>query len=59
MERRDFERRTLRLLHTARSALIYVSQVVHVEESRRQSEDAESGRAMPIQMDTWEDDHKF
>jgi tetratricopeptide (TPR) repeat protein len=59
MERRDFERRTLRLLHTARSALIYVSQVVHVEESRRRSEDEESGRALPLQMNTWEDDHKF
>lgn len=59
MESDDFARRTLRLLSTARSALIYVSQVVHVEESLRNKEAGEKNLVMPITMDTWEDRWKF
>lgn len=58
MERGDFERRTLRLLRTAREALIYVSQVVHVEEYRRRTEAGEEKLTMPIHMSTWEDNWK-
>lgn len=58
MERGDFERRTFRLLRTTREALIYVSQVVHVEESRRRTEAGEEGLTMPIYMSTWEDNWK-
>lgn len=55
MDRRDFERRTLRLLRIAREALIYVSQVVHVEENRRRTEATEERLTMPVHMTTWED----
>jgi hypothetical protein len=58
MERGDFERRTFRLLRTTREALIYVSQVVHVEENRRRTEAGEEKLTMPIHMTTWEDNWK-
>ena len=59
MDRADFQRRTVRLLLTAREALIYLSQVVHVEEHKKKPERAEEKRNASIQMDVWEDDWKF
>jgi tetratricopeptide (TPR) repeat protein len=57
MDRGDFERRTLRLLRTARAALIYVALGVFVEERRRQQH---KGKVkMPMALTLWEDDWKF
>jgi hypothetical protein len=57
IDRRDFEQKTLRIASAARSALIYLSLAMHIENVtvRKQKLD---GTAMPRQLDIWEDEWK-
>jgi hypothetical protein len=59
LDRRDFEQRTLRLLEMARSALINLSLAVHVEEERRQGEDAVPQLTILVPSGVWDDRWKF
>jgi len=53
IDRRDFEQKTLRIASAARSALIYLSLAMHIENVtvRKQKLD---GEAIPRQLDIWE-----
>ena len=57
VSRPHLERRTLRLLQLARSALIYLSLAMHQEERKRRNEDEERLSA-PMSFGTWKDDWK-
>lgn len=57
VSRPHLERRTLRLLQLARSALIYLSLAMHHEERKRQDEDEERLSA-PMSFGAWKDDWK-
>ncbi|KAB8198107.1 hypothetical protein FKV24_003790 [Lysobacter maris] len=54
ISRTDFERRALRLLQLARSALIYLSLAMHHEERGRNRD----GLFMPMHLDIWRDNWK-
>lgn len=54
VSRRDLERRTLRLLQLARSALIYLSLAMHHEEQKRRNEGKE-GLSAPISFGSLRD----
>jgi hypothetical protein len=58
VSREDLERRTLRVLKLARSALIYLSLGMHHEERRRRAAAKPGARTAPMHLDTWEDEWK-
>jgi len=59
MSRSDFEDETLALLRRGRSALIYLTFAVRVEEARKEVERGKKGvLTMPVLTDAWEDDWK-
>lgn len=55
--REDLEQKTLRLLHLARAALIYLSLAMEVEE--RRASETETGLVMPIAVDVYPDSLKY
>ena len=55
--RGEFEDRTLYMLRLARSALLYVSMAVYVEEDRRRRQTGNTV-AMPMTLGVWEDEWK-
>lgn len=57
VQREDFFKRTLRVLRLARAALIYLSLAMHHEE--RQRPDDPNGLALPMFLDTLEDEWKY
>jgi tetratricopeptide (TPR) repeat protein len=54
--RGEFEAKTLKLLKMARSALLYLSLAVHIEEHRRAADDPQGPPA--VILDVWEDARK-
>ena len=56
--RTDLERKVLRILKLARSALIYLSLGMHKEEARRSEAECDGGLRMPMILDEWLDDWK-
>lgn len=58
VERQDFDRKTLRLLRLARTALMYLSLAMHQEEARRAA-DPKRPASVAIALGQWEDDWKI
>lgn len=58
LRRLDFAAKTLRLMRTARAALIYLSLAVWREERSRESSRDPSKRIVASPLDVWEDDWK-
>jgi len=61
LPRREFERKTLRVLRLARAALIYLSLGMDQEEARRVSAKGTRDKAsipMPMVLETWDGDWK-
>jgi tetratricopeptide (TPR) repeat protein len=56
--RSDFYGKALRMLKTARAALIYLSLAIRAEEGNRERAKPKNGLVMPMQLDTWEDEWK-
>jgi hypothetical protein len=54
--RGEFEAKTLKLLKMARSALLYLSLAVHIEEHKRATDDSQGPPA--VILDVWEDARK-
>ena len=59
LRRSDFIRRTLHMLRLARAALIYLAGAVYIEEAERAHDPSAPQIALPIQLDTVEDDWKY
>lgn len=59
LDRREFARRTLRLLRMVRAVLMHLSQTVHVEEHQRRADTGGQKQTAPIYLDIYEDDWKF
>lgn len=58
LDRQEFEQRTLRLLQLARSALLYLSMAVYLEEGRRQREGGNITVRMDVPVFTFPDRFK-
>jgi len=56
--RKDFEAKTLKLLKIARAALIYLSLSVHADEQMRAKKNPSGSVAVPMFLDTYEDNWK-
>ena len=57
--RREFEVKTLKLIKMARSALMYLSLAIHVEEKQRRTENEHKTITPKVALDTFEDDWKL
>lgn len=55
--RKDFEKKTLKLIKLGRAALIYLSLAVHREEQIR-AQEKENGKIMPVHLNKFEDEWK-
>lgn len=56
IDQEELERKTLRLLQLARSALVYLAMAMHIEERRR--DEGREGLSFPMLLDTLPDDWK-
>lgn len=56
--RRDFERKTLRLLKLSRTALMYLSLAIDCEEQQRKKKKDPNSFVMRTPLDVWEDEWK-
>ena len=54
MYRRDFERKTLKLLKLSRAALVYLSLAIHCEEQQRKKKEDPNSFVMRTPLDVWE-----
>jgi hypothetical protein len=55
--RNEFERKTMRMLALTRATLIYLTQVIHLEEDRRR--EGAKGLVAPMELDSYEDEWKY